>query len=414
MSLLALGINHKTAPLCIRERVSFAPENVPHALQSLLQQPSINEAVLLSTCNRTELYAIGHPDSNLNHWLAQQGQFEPSQLLPHCYQHVEFDAVQHGIRVATGLDSMILGEPQILGQMKQAYKTACAAGTVGQTLQQLFPAVFAATKQIRSKTAIGENPVTLAHTIICLAKSIFAELKNCRVLLVGAGEMIELIATHLHSHNIQQLTIANRSLLKSQQLVASLNGKAISIAEIPAHLKDADIVITATASQLPILGKGMLESTLKQRKHLPMLMVDLGVPRDIEPEIGTLADVYLYDLDNMQQIISQNRSQRATESQLAEEMAHTYAQHYVRQLRILDTAQLIQQYRSQVEKLRDQELSKALKHLKKSNNSEAALATFAHNLTNKFLHKPTQKLREAAYSGNLSLLHAIQEILDES
>ena len=411
MALITYGINHKTAALDLREQVAFVETRLPEALQSLRSQHAVNEAVLLSTCNRTEIYTDSAHIDAISDWLSTQCQVDIETLHQHRYLHHEAEAIRHMMRVASGLDSMVLGEPQILGQMKQAYALAFEAGLVGPRFQTLFPAIFNTSKQVRSQTQIGAHPISMAYAIVQLAKRIFSNLANSKVLLIGAGETIELAAHHLQHCGIQQLIIANRSAVNATRLAKLVNAESISLAEIPAHLKDVDLVITATASELPILGKGMVESALKLRKHRPIMMADLAVPRDIESEVGELEDVYLYNVDDLQGIIAENLSSRHDAAKHAELLINVQANHYLQQLRLLNSSELIRNYREHIAGMRDQELTKALKQLK-DQSPEVVLAALAHNLSNKIMHKPTLKLRDAAYEGNLELLNCLKDFLN--
>jgi len=404
MPLLTYGINHKTAPISVREKWNFSTSQTTDALREIQTFTAVNEAVLLSTCNRTEIYTVQENFSAIEQWLRQRPAAADMDLAPYCYHHHGFDAVQHLMRVASGLDSMVLGEPQIFGQIKQAYQLACDAGTVGERLRHIFPTTFAASKEIRNNTAISQHAVSLAYIIIQLAKRIFASLEQCRVLLVGTGEMMELVATHLKSQSIKQMTIASRSIEKANHLAAPFNGHSIRIGDIPLYMKDIDIVISATASQLPILGKGMMESALKSKKHRPVLMVDLAVPRDIEPEVAQLEDVYLYNIDDLQTLISQNMKNREAAAKQAETMVKIQAEHSLRQLRILDAGDIISDYREQINKLRDQEYKKALEQLQCGQNPEDILKNMVRNLSNKIMHTPTTQLRQAAYDNQTDIL----------
>ena len=412
MPLLAYGINHKTAPISVREKWSFNPAQTPDVLRELQKFTAVNEAVLLSTCNRTEIYTVQENYSGIEQWLSHHPSMKQFDLTPYHYHYEGFEAVRHLIRVATGLDSMVLGEPQILGQIKQAYQLACETGTVGERLQHIFPAIFAASKVIRSNTEIGNNSVSLAYVIIQLAKRIFSSLKKCRVLLVGAGEIMELVATHLNSHGIHQIIVANRHVENAKRIADAFHGRAIRIGDIPAYIKDVDIVITGTASQLPILGKGMMESALKFKRSRPIFMVDLAVPRDIEPEVAQLEDIYLYNIDDLQSLIAQNMKNRESAAKHAEAMAEIQAEHYLRQLRILDSTDIITRYREQMECLRDQECQKALEQLQRGQNSEETLRNMARNLTNKMMHQPTTKLRKAAYDDRVDILLLAKELFE--
>ena len=412
MPILTFGINHKTAPLALREQMAFNTENMPATLQQLLNKPAINEAVLISTCNRTEIYtAIDNPSILLD-WFSQQNNAHPDNIKQFCYSYQGMHAVKHLMRVATGLDSMVLGEPQILGQIKLAYKIACDAGTVGSHLQQLFPAVFCASKEIRHQTNIGKNPVSLAFATVHQAKKIFSTLKTCTVLFVGSGETIELTAAYFKKQGVKRIIIAGRNIDKTAITAKQFAAEPIQIGSIPNYLNDVNIIVSATASQLPIIGKGMIESMFKQQKRRPLFMADLAMPRDIEPETAELEDVYLYNLDDLNMIIKKNQKNRSEAAAQAEALVSLQAEHYMRQLRITDASDMIRQYREQLSEIRDQELAKALQQLNKGQNPYEVLSTFAHGLTNKCLHKPTLKLRQAASDQNMELIMLAKYLFD--
>ncbi|MBE9538387.1 MAG: glutamyl-tRNA reductase, partial [Proteobacteria bacterium] len=314
MSLLAFGINHKTAPVDIRERVAFEPGRLNDALKDLVSSAKIQEAAIVSTCNRTELYCDSGQDRQDNaiivDWFREYHKLKKRDIEPYIFLHPDQEAVRHMLRVASGLDSLVLGEPQILGQIKDAYTTAMEAGTMGGLLDRLFQHTFSVAKQIRTDTAIGASAVSVAFASVSLAKQIFDEFENRTALLIGAGETIELAARHLHQSGIGRMIIANRTVENAHALAQEMGAYAISLPEIPDHLAEADIVISSTASPLPILGKGSVESALKKRKHQPMLMVDIAVPRDIEAEVSNLDDVYLYTVDDLQDIIQEGLKSR--------------------------------------------------------------------------------------------------------
>ena len=412
MPLLTYGINHKTAPISIREKWSFNHSQAIEALEHIKKQSAMNEAIILSTCNRTEIYTIEENRPALASWLQLREPAQHQQLQQYAYAYNGLDAIQHAMRVASGLDSMILGEPQIFGQMKQAYQMACDVGTVGHRLQQLFPPIFAASKTIRHNTNISKNSVSLAYVVFQVAKRIFSSLENCCALLIGCGEMIELIATHMNKQKTQKIIMAGRNIEKAQALADPHEGHAIRINDIPQYIKSADIVISATASPLPILGKGMIESTLRQKKHRPMLMIDLAVPRDIEPEVAALKDVYLYNIDDLQNLIKQNLKNRESAAKQAEVMITWQAEHYFKQLRILKSSDMISHYRHQIELLRDQELQKALHAIEQGHDAKVVLRNMARHLCNKIMHQPTAKLRQAAYDNKLDLLLLAKELFD--
>lgn len=416
MTLLTLGINYTTAPVSIRERLAFSADILPNALQDLLCVNGINEAAILSTCNRTEFYCITQSDNQhvLIDWIAQNKQLAAQDLTPYLYCHTDAATIRHIFRVACGLDSMVLGEPQILGQMKTAYQTACDAGTVGKLLGKLFQHTFTAAKKVRTDTAIGSSPVSVAFAAVQLARQIFDKLSEQTALLIGAGETIELTARHLSQQGIGRIIIANRTFEKAHVLAAQFNGYAISLAEIPNHLAEADIVISSTASQLPILGKGSVESALKKRKRKPMFMVDLAVPRDIEAEVEQLGDVYLYTVDDLQHTIQLNMNSRRQAAEQAEEIIDTQVDYFLAWLRAQSAQTLIKDYRSQAEFLRDDALQKALASLENGTSAEVALQRLAHTLTNKLIHTPSTQIRVAAENERHDLLAAALEIFQLS
>ena len=412
MTLLALGINYNTAPVAIRERLAFSADILPNALQDLLCVNGINEAAILSTCNRTEFYCTTQSDNKnlLVDWIAQNKNLASQDITPYLYSHTDNDSIRHIFRVACGLDSMILGEPQILGQMKTAYQTACDAGTIGKLLGKLFQHTFTAAKKVRTDTAIGSSPVSVAFAAVQLAQQIFDKLSEQTALLIGAGETIELTARHLSQQGIGRIIIANRTFEKAHTLAAQFNGYAISLAEIPNHLAEADIVIASTGSILPILGKGSVESALKKRKRKPIFMVDLAVPRDIEAEVEQLADVYLYTVDDLQHTIEQNMQSRRQAAEQAEEIIDTQVDYFLAWLRAQGAQSLIKDYRSQAEIFRDEALQKALNSLNNGIKAEIALQRLAHTLTNKLTHTPSTQLRIAAENERHDLLTAALEI----
>jgi glutamyl-tRNA reductase len=412
MTLLALGINYQTAPVSIREKLAFSTETLSIALQDLLCVKGVEEAAILSTCNRTEFYCKTefNNENVLIDWIGGNKQVSTKELTPFLYSHTDNYAIRHMFRVACGLDSMILGEPQILGQMKTAYQTACDAGTIGKLLGKLFQHTFTAAKKVRTDTAIGSSPVSVAFAAVQLAQQIFDKLSEQTALLIGAGETIELAARHLNQQGIGRIIIANRTFEKAHTLAAQFNGYAISLAEIPHHLAEADIVIASTGSTLPILGKGSVESALKKRKHKPMFMVDLAVPRDIEAEIEQLEDVYLYTVDDLQHTIEQNMQSRRQAAEQAEEIIDTQVDYFLAWLRAQNAQKLIKNYRSQAEIVRDDALQKALLSLNNGVPADIALQRLAHTLTNKLIHTPSTQIRVAAENERHDVLAAALEI----
>ena len=412
MSLITLGINHKTAPLKLRERLAFTPQSLPEALSSLKKLSHVEEASILSTCNRTELYCVTSDDidQEIIHWFSQFHGLEIDQIEEHLYLYKHEETIRHAMEVASGLDSMVLGEPQIAGQMKDAYALANENGTIGQLLGKLFQRAFAVSKQVRTDTDIGSSPVSVAFAAVSLAKQIFGDLKQTTVLLVGAGETIELATRHLHSQGVGNIIIANRSVERAQTLADEFNGQAISLQHISEHLYRSDIVISSTASPLPIIGKGTVERALKQRKHQPIFMVDLAVPRDIEPEVSELDDIYLYSVDDLQSVIEENMENRQQAAEQAIEIIDVQVQHFLEWQRSLGSVDIIAQIRQNTQNISDDVLSKAKKQLAAGQSAEAALDFLAHTLTNKFLHQPSTKLRQASQENRDDVINIAQDL----
>ena len=411
MGILAFGINHTTASVDLRGRVAFAPEMVVESLQQALNQLGGGEIALLSTCNRTGIYFHGEvSDEQLLSWLAEHKGLTVEQLRDCYYCYRDQQAVRHIMCVASGLDSLVLGEPQIFGQIKSAYAVGREAGTVSSYLNQAFQCAFAAAKRVRSETAIGQNPVSVAYASVSLAEQIFADLKQAHALLIGAGETIELVARHLHDKQIGSITVANRTLSRAQELAADFSAEAILLSDIHDHLPQADIVISSTASQLPVLGKGAVESALKKRKRKPIFMVDIAVPRDIEPEVEMLDDVYLYTVDDLQEVIQDNVRARQSAADLAQGIIDQEADGWSRQQRSLAAVDTIRAFRNSVEKIRDEEVGKAMQALQRGQDSESVIATLARNLTNKLMHKPTTRLKQAGEEGRDDTIDATNDL----
>ncbi len=406
MTLLALGINHKTAPVDIREKVAFSPDTLDAALQDLLTCTAVSEAAIVSTCNRTELYVgvDNESDQSVVEWFRNFHNLSAEELDPYLFNHTENAAVQHVLRVASGLDSLVLGEPQILGQIKDAYQKASAAGAIGQQLNRLFQHTFAVAKQVRTETAIGASPVSVAFAAVSLARQIFADVSKHTALLIGAGETIELVARHLHEQGIHKIIVANRTVERAQELAQLFDGEAIALADIPERLVNADIIISSTASQLPILGKGAVERALKARKHRPIFMVDIAVPRDIEPEVSQLNDVYLYTVDDLQEVIEEGRQSREEAAKQAEEIIDNQVDHFMGWLRSLEAVDTIRAYRQQANRLRDEALQHAERQLASGKDPQQVIGELARSLTNKLIHQPTVQLNHAAYEGRHEFL----------
>jgi glutamyl-tRNA reductase len=412
MGILTLGLNHNTAPVSIRERLAFPTERLRHALHGLIQLPGIEEVAILSTCNRTELYcgAESQGRDTLIDWIAHEQRLKRDEFQPFLYAHTDSATIRHMFRVASGLDSMILGEPQILGQMKTAYQTAAEAGTLGKTLGKLFQHTFTAAKKVRTDTAIGSSPISVAFAAVRLAQRIFDDLSKQTAVLIGAGETIELTARHLAENRIGELIIANRTYDKAHALAQQFNGFAISLSELPKHLVKADIVVSSTASQLPILGKGSVESAIKARKHKPMFMVDLAVPRDIEPEVEQLRDVYLYTVDDLRNTVEENIRSRQEAAKQAEEIIDTEVEHFLAWLRAQGATSTIRDFRTQAERIRDEALFKAQQALRNGRSPEDSLALLANLLTNKLIHTPSTQIKQAGVYERHDLIAAAREL----
>jgi glutamyl-tRNA reductase len=409
MSLFALGLNHNTAPLAVRERVVFHVERIREALGEIKRHLA-SEAAILSTCNRTELYLAAEKPAAVAQWLAQYHRLEPSELQRYLYTLPREQAVRHAFRVASGLDSMVLGEPQILGQMKEAARTAESAGTLGTVLHKLFQRTFAVAKEVRSTTSVGAASVSMAAAAVKLAARIFPSLKDQKVLFIGAGEMIELCATHFAAQGPTRLTVANRTLERAEKLAHRFNGHAIELKALADQLHEYDIVVSSTASSLPILGKGLVERALRARRHRPIFMVDLAVPRDIEQEAGELDDVFLYTVDDLAQIVSDNRDARRSAVEQAEAIIETQVGQFMHWMQARESVPLIRALREQGEQARLEELERALRHLRRGDDAGAVLEALSHGLTNKLLHAPTQALNEAAGEERRALADTIARL----
>ncbi len=413
MTLIAFGINHNTAALDLREKAAFAPEDMRQALAVAQEQAGLEEVAILSTCNRTEIYAESEPVAEtLLNWFAAYHRIPVSELGTSHYYYSGGDAARHMMKVAAGLDSLVLGEPQILGQMKSAYSVAAEVGSLGSSLHNVFQRVFSVAKRVRTETAIGENPVSVAYAAVSLAQQIFSNLKDDTALLIGAGETIELVARHLTEQGIKRLIVANRTLERASELAANFNAEAVLLADIPDLLHRADIVISSTASQLPLLGKGAVEAALKKRKHKPMFMIDIAVPRDIEPQVGDLGDVYLYTVDDLREVIDENLRSRAEAATIAEDIIDEGVQLYESDLRALGALDTIKAFRTSIERVRDQELEKAQRALQSGSDPELVLAQLARGLTNKIMHTPTARLKKASAEGHHHIVSVFNQAFD--
>ena len=393
--IFTLGINHHSAPLAVRERVAFHADKLGHALADLTASRPVKEAAILSTCNRTELYCSAETPQAVIDWLSAYHGVAAEELAPYLYLHDQPEAIRHAFRVASGLDSMVIGEPQILGQLKDAVRTAEESGTLGTQLHKLFQRAFSVAKEVRSTTAIGANIVSMAAAGVHLAERIFESVAEQRILFIGAGEMIELCAAHFCAGQPKQVTVANRTVERGRALADRYQGTAIRLDELPEHLAQHDIVVSCTASPLPIIGLGLVERAVKARRHRPMFMVDLAVPRDIEPEVGQLDDVFLYTVDDLAQVVESGLESRQAAVVEAEGIIAGRVGEFINWLEARDTVPVIRALRDSAERTRRHEMEHALKLLARGEAADKVLDQLAHRLTNKLLHAPTQALNAA-------------------
>lgn len=412
MPLHVLGLNHHTAPVDLRERVSVSESQQEAALKALMQVPGVEQAVLLSTCNRTEIYGQIAPEHEpqLARWLAEYHGVRPDALDAYLYRHSEEEAVKHLFRVAAGLDSLIMGEPQILGQVKQAWSLARQQGAVQGPLDRLFQHTFATAKRVRTETRIGAHPVSVAYASVKLARQLFNQLDESSVMLIGAGETIELAAQHLANAKVKRMLIANRTLEHAQSLASRFSGFALPLSEAGRHMAEADILISATASPVPVVHAADVAAALKQRRHRPMLLIDLAVPRDIEPEVAALDDVYLYTVDDLDHVLEESRAFRQQAAVEAENLISLQAEHFFAQLKALNHQSGLLKLRSHVDEAREALLAKAKQALARGEDPETVLETLANQLSNRILHGPTTALRRAALDGDTQLLQAAEQL----
>jgi len=438
MPVSILGINHKTAPISVRERVAFAPDTINTALAKLKDEAQIDEVAIISTCNRMEIVyrcsmtsqentsssldsakpLLNNPSAVLN-WLADYHDFPVDDIQPHCYQHEGERAITHLMSVACGLDSMVLGEPQILGQVKDAYGYASHAGTIGLYLNKLFQQTFTLAKQVRTDTQIGESAVSVAYAAVTLAKRIFDDFSKATALFIGAGETIELAARHLIRQGVVNLHVANRTVERAQILADEFNGEKVSaqahsLTSLPDLIAKADIVISSTASPVPVIGKGLMEKAITARKHRSMFLVDLAVPRDIEPEVSSLNDVYLYTVDDMQDVIQENLKLRQEAAREAEDIVSLHTQKFMNWLNSLSSISLLKTFRSQIEEIKADEVQRALARLNlnkdESGQTEKIMTELANRLTKKFMHQPSQSFRKAGEENDRAMLDTLAEV----
>ncbi|MGF1908056.1 glutamyl-tRNA reductase [Vibrio kasasachensis] len=413
MSLLAIGINHNTASVELREKVAFGPDKLPQALQQLSESPHVNGCVIVSTCNRTEIYCDVKPSckNKVIDWLSQFHQVSAEELKPSVYVHEEQAAIRHLMRVACGLDSLVLGEPQILGQVKQAFFDSRSGHAANAAMEKWFQKTFSVAKRVRTETDIGGNAVSVAYAACTLAKHIFESLQESTVLLVGAGETIELVAKHLAANGCTKMIVANRTKERALLLADQFGAEVISLPEIPDNLARADIVISSTASPLPIIGKGMVETALKSRRYQPMLLVDIAVPRDIESQVGEIRDAYLYSVDDLQSIIDSNMEQRKVEAIQAEAIVSEESAAFMTWLRSLQGVDSIRDFRQSAHEIREDLLSKSIQTLAAGGDPEKVLVELSNKLTNRLIHAPTRALQSAAEQGEPAKLAIIRQSL---
>ncbi len=431
MALLLVGINHTTASVALREKVAFPPEIIADALRDLASQQAVNEAVVVSTCNRTEIYldldsvAQDSSESSLHanrvlvdqrqqviDWLSTYHQLPSSDLEQCVYFFGAADVIRHLMRVSCGLDSMILGEPQILGQIKSAYAVSVDLGVSGAALGRAFEESFSIAKEVRTDTAIGENPVSVAYAATMLAERIFSDLSSLHVLLIGAGRTIELVARHLVDKGIHNLVVANRTLDNALEIASRFEAHGTLLSDIPEQLIEADIVVSSTNSQLPLLGKGAVERALKQRRHKPMLLIDLAVPRDIEPEVGQVDDAYLYSIDDISGVIEDSQKSREEAASQADSIIERGVADFLKRERSLGAVDTLRAFRDKAHNIREAELEKALKSLEKGEAADAVLANLARGLTNKLIHSPSVQMKAATAEGKDEVLQLIRDLFD--
>ena len=412
MQLFAFGMNHHTAPLAVREQVTFHAENLEAALRDLVARESVREAAIISTCNRTEVYCSTHEPIRAIDWLARFHHLKAPVLEPFLYTLPRERAVTHAFRVASGLDSMVIGEPQILGQMKDAVKSAEHAGTLGTVLHKLFQSTFSVAKEVRTQTDIGASSVSMAAAAIKVAERIYPSIAGQKVLFVGAGEMIELCSTHFAAKQPREMTFANRSIERGEQLASRFQGRAITLNDLPEQLPLHDIVVTCTASTLPIIGKGMIERALKARRHRPILMIDLAVPRDVEAEVAELDDVFLYSVDDLGKIVQEGLDTRHAAVAQAEAIINVNVHAFMHWLENRELVPTIRALRDRAERMRRHELERAARMLAKGDDPEKVLEQLSHSLTNKFLHAPTHALNSAEAGDRDALVAALTRLYE--
>ena len=413
MPLHVVGLNHQSASLEVREKLAFPPERQGDALSDLAAQPGVTEAVLVSTCNRTEVYCRADDASVARDWLEAQAKVSGLSVAECLYSHTDNAAVRHAFRVASGLDSMVLGEPQILGQVKQSVRTAEGAGTLGPQLGRLFQQTFSVAKEVRTRTALGAQSVSMSAAALKLAQNLFGDLSKTKLLLIGVGEMVELAATYFVAQRPASVVVANRTLARGEAFAERFEAQAIALSELPARIAEFDMILTGTASTLPILGKGLIERALKARRHRPVFIVDFAVPRDVEPEVASLDDVFLYTVDDLGAITQENAGTRRAAAEEAEGLVAKQVEVFRAWLDSRAAVPAIIELRKRADQYRETELARARARLAKGEDPAAVLDAFAKGLTNKFLHHPSQALSRAADREREELMRAIEVFYPE-
>ncbi|MDT8427500.1 MAG: glutamyl-tRNA reductase [Pseudomonadales bacterium] len=432
MALVLLGINHNTADISLRERVAFPPDVMSDAVKQISSLEQVGEVVIVSTCNRTELYVqmdlndssgieglaplaaeeLQNQQQKLIGWMSAFHGLTADELVRSSYFHWNEDVIRHLMRVACGLDSMVLGEPQILGQIKSAYAMAKDMGATGAELGRAFQEAFSIAKQVRTDTAIGENPVSVAYAAVTLTEQIFSDPTSLSALLIGAGHTIELVARHLSERGVRNIVVANRTLQNAVDLARKFNGRGVMLADIPEELAGADIVVSSTNSQLPLLGKGAVERATRKRRHKPILLIDLAVPRDIEPEVGELSDAYLYSVDDIRSVIEDSVRSRVEAAEQASAIIERGVEEYLKQLRALNAVTTLRALRDKAELIRQAELQKALRQLDKGVAPADVLEALARSISNKLIHSPSVQLKKASADGRDDMLQLTRELFD--
>ena len=400
-NIAVLSISHQLAPVEIREKVAFASSELPTAISNLLSQSDIKACVIFSTCNRSEIY-VSHNSKNIRDvllkFLATTHAIDHLSLVEYVSFFESIEALGHISKVACGLESLVLGEPQILGQLKDAYQVSKAQGALDKVLEKLFQHVFKTAKKVRTDTNIGSSPISVAYCAVKLSEKIFTNLENQTVLLIGAGEMIELSAQHLSKRGVKDMIFANRTLENAQPIAINHNAEAIALKSLSENLHRADIVISSTAAPIPIIGKGLIETVLLQRKHQPMLLIDLAIPRDIEPEVNQLEDVFLYTVDDLQQIANSNLKERLKEKVDAEKIINLSSIEFMEWINNIPNEEVIKNYRRQANLLKDELLQTAIRKLKSGSSPDLVVEELADKLTNKLLHQSLEKIKKSSKS----------------